>query len=876
MFLKFDTRVWRWKHNAVLAAFLSVLLLPTFQFAAVPAEIAKPDSFAELNTGHGTGIGTAIETQQRFSLDGALLATFRFINSQPEPVIDLVIWDVQTGEEKFRISEGFSGFEFNSTGTVLAIWTHEKVSILDSQTGADLATLAHGNVSLVKFIPNLHLLVTETRNRSEMQITPSELRFWNTDTWERVETTVDQRMPLTCPVVSTDGKYVAGFEPVARGTNNTKTELKIWELQTGKQLPAPNWPTPGYFEPGLGFTPGGKDLATFGQVWDIEAEAAKPVNKSFDFYKDVEWGRSFDEYARHGLTKNKNKRAKIIDKKIVVWDLHSGEQIAQYDNPEAEPPIDAMSAVYGATIPWVFDEALSFSSKDSRSGSRTIDIFETANWKIIRTILLSGLGPSLDGRQWSCKPDLFCVRVAKDGTTIVVLEVEDNLYDELRRCRVTAYDLETGERKYQLKGHNQFVSMIALSPDSRLIATGSGVGNHSAMRHGEVKLWDMASGELVRTMIGQEWGVHCMAFDNRGDHLAIGRMIGEQIRENEVGVWSTSTGAMLSSLQFPEAERDPNTIGQPPSQAVSPAPEPVLPGGLHTTAAAQAPWLKENPCTSDQPLSLAFSPDDKLLAVGGMTHLTMWEMPNGKFRDIGDIISGPIFGLQFSADGKDLYSRSVSVFKDEVATLGRRRFWDLPRQPFESSELGREKGEIAVNTPDRWIACCPGAWQTNSGEISLWDIESKKLQKVICHYGVQSIDFAPAGQLVTASIRPGSQVTTVLDLETGRELVRLCHFGSAVFSPTGEVFATLKSVARSVDVIKDSTGVVERRRTPRAAGLYGGIDLWETRTGRQLAELPHDTLMHMQFSPDGKIISSVGLESTKLWQIGDLIRDTAK
>lgn len=289
----------------------------------------------------------------------------------------------------------------------------------------------------------------------------------------------------------------------------------------------------------------------------------------------------------------------------------------------------------------------------------------------------------------------------------------------------------------------------------------------------------------------------------------------------------------------------------------------------------QWPSLKGYPDYFDEPHSLAFTPDDKLLAVEGRASLSLWEMPGGKFRNI-DGSDGPVNRLHFSDDGKNLYLRTGCVQVAEIAEQGLQQYRGVIAENFQPAEHGRGNGsgDTALSMPNRWIASCPPVWQTNGGGISLWDIERKQLHKVICHDGVQSLDFTPAGQLVTASIRPESSITTVLDLKTGRELVR--HIGQAVFCPTGEVFATLKTVPRSVNVIRNPHGYVDVEKTPPAAGLYGGMELWETRTGRKLAQLPHDALKYLRFSPNGKIISSIGSKSIKLWQINHPIRDAAK
>jgi WD40 repeat protein len=831
MLSKIASQQWRGNLGAVLVVFLLGPKILLSQSAAQLPETKKLKLLAEIRVG--------TDKKMQFSPDGESLVTSRkevsgFFSSEPGLHKDLIVWDVRSGEAKLKVADGCSGFAFSRDGKAFVVQTPKEVLAYDSKTGNLLATLNHPNVMDLQFVQGKSLLVTETRNWKGMEHIPSELRFWSTTTWERVETQIDQAMPLTLPAVSPDGKYAAGFEPVERGSRNMTLKLKIWDLETGKELPAPNEEinqAPSVFTPKIGFMPGGKELFKWGMLWDIEAAMAKPLPPSFHYHLDVEWPR------RYGV--HENKRAKIINGKIVVWDLLSGEQIARFTNPVSETPIDAIphDNENSLTLTTIFDDALSLTNKTEET--RAIDIFKMDDWKSAGTILLNDKEQAVDGEKWVFDPKSFCVRIAKDGKTVVVLEAEIDASAQKRRCKVTAYDSKTFERKYRLEGHCDFVSLICLSSDSQLIATGSGSDQHWAQRQGEVKLWDMASGKLVRTVVGNGGRIHCLAFNNRGGSLAIGRDVGEPLRNPEVSLWSTATGAKLYHLQLPP--------------------------------------LKSYPDTLDNPHSLAFSPDDKLLAVGGLGQLSLWEMPSGKFRYIGQL-HGPVDRLNFSDDGKKLYLRTGSV---EVARISEQKIQQnrgVITETFQPVDQGRSNGagDTAFSIPSRFIATCPPIWQTNSGEISLWDVERKQLHKVICHDGVQSIDFASTGVLVAASIRPSSNITRVLDHKTGREMARFGYSGQARFSPTGEMFAALRNVPRVINVTRNPQGYVIVEKTQPDGVVSGVVELWETRTGQKLSELQHDAVSQFEFAPDGKSIASFAGGDIKLWQISEPTRESAK
>ncbi len=125
-------------------------------------------------------------------------------------------------------------------------------------------------------------------------------------------------------------------------------------------------------------------------------------------------------------------------------------------------------------------------------------------------------------------------------------EVASNGQDKMLRI----WNAETGQQRLAI-AHPDVVWGLAVSPDGRLIATGTGgvtVGNPISQRierskDNTVRLWDAASGELVREMQGHTNTVFTLDFSPDGQTLASGGWDGT------VRLWDVASGEQLASEQ---------------------------------------------------------------------------------------------------------------------------------------------------------------------------------------------------------------------------------------------------------------------------------------------------------------------------------------
>ena len=98
---------------------------------------------------------------------------------------------------------------------------------------------------------------------------------------------------------------------------------------------------------------------------------------------------------------------------------------------------------------------------------------------------------------------------------------------------VRLWDPSTGAFRCTLEGHPSFVSAVAFSPDSQLLASASS---------NKVRLWDLSTGASHCTLEGHSSYISAVAFSPDGQFLA-------SASSNKVRIWDASTAASHSTLE---------------------------------------------------------------------------------------------------------------------------------------------------------------------------------------------------------------------------------------------------------------------------------------------------------------------------------------
>ncbi|MCP2730155.1 WD40 repeat domain-containing protein [Symplocastrum sp. BBK-W-15] len=323
-------------------------------------------------------------------------------------------------------------------------------------------------------------------------------------------------------------------------------------------------------------------------------------------------------------------------------------------------------------------------------------------------------------------------------------ELHQQIQEELKQPENKYNQNLTWQCIRTLAQHSDTVSSVAISPDGKILASGS--------LDKTIKLWNLETGNLLATLVGHSSAVLSVAFSPVGQILASSSNL--ELRDGCIKLWDV------------EPARLRQTLG----------------GGLIN--------LRVN--------SLAFSPDGQTLASGhAEAKIRLWHLGSGQLRQTLKGHGWDVNSLAFSPDGRFLVSGgldgAIKIWnwgtREEVRTLKRppRSEWIGSLVSWFDSSVG-SIWSVAVS-PDRKTFASAGSQQP----IELWDLETGKLLRILTEHSgtVYSVAFSADGKILASG---GEDNTIKLwNVLTGELLESLEHLGpvrSVAFSPDGQTLVS--------------------------------------------------------------------------------------
>ena len=427
----------------------------------------------------------------------------------------LLLWDVDTGEpiETFRSHERFGSFTsvtFSPDGNIIASASRDKtIRLWSPHTGLLLKTISGHTepVNSVIFSPDGKLFISAAADG---------IRVWDTDTNELIKFLP---VPAFSVVFSPDGNtFVSGSSDGIRVWDTRNLELL--KTMTRDLVPIES----------VVFSPDGNTIAGGREnnlhLWDVHAnEHLKAFIGHTDSVRSV-------VFSPDGQTIASGSE----DKTIRLWNTHTGE---------LTKTLIAHTASVRSVVFSPDGQTIASGSED-----KTIRLWNTHTGEPIKT--LTGHVENVNTVAFS--PDGSTV-ASGSGRLVYLGGREDSGTCVGQEIRL--WNAHTGKLIKTLTGHTSVVNSVVFSPDGSTIASGSGhwMGYKGIYSAGEeVRLWNVHTGELIKTLTGHKDVVSSVAFSPDGSYIVSGDWydwgghLSSETWSGEIRVWDAHTGEHLKTL----------------------------------------------------------------------------------------------------------------------------------------------------------------------------------------------------------------------------------------------------------------------------------------------------------------------------------------
>lgn len=274
---------------------------------------------------------------------------------------------------------------------------------------------------------------------------------------------------------------------------------------------------------------------------------------------------------------------------------------------------------------------------------------------------------------------------------------------------IRLWDLQSGQELKTFRGHTADVTSVAFAPRSNHAVSGG--------KDMVIRLWDLNTGEVVRRMEGHTGYIHSVAYSANGEQIL------SAAYDKTIRLWDANTAQEVARLEG-HASGIQQAIFSPPTDQVTPGTQRVLSCGWDHSIRLWDLGKREEARRylghTDIVHSVAFSPNGKLIVSGGGATggngdygVRLWDRQNGRQLHRLNAHTNLVHSVAFTPDGAHALSASMD---------GTVRVWD--------PETGREVQCFRGHTSGVTSIVCLTEGRVLSGSadrsLRLWRIKPEQ------------------------------------------------------------------------------------------------------------------------------------------------------
>lgn len=435
-------------------------------------------------------------------------------------------------------------------------------------------------------------------------------------------------------------------------------------------------------------------------------------------------------------------------------------------------------------------------------------------------------------------------------------------------------------------GYGTLTARPVVTPDGEHMVTGSGDGN--------ARLWDLDTGEVVRTLGG---GRTVTAVGCSPDGLLL--LTGHD--DAAVNLWNMGTGNFIRAFtgHGGDADKAINTV------AFSPDGSKVLTGSSDSTAKLwntnTGELLRTFTGHTKRVTAAVFTPDGAQVLTGAEDNqVRVWNAQSGELIRTFAITGAGVFtGLDVSGNGALLLTGARGYYNpDAQQYYGEAKLWNLATGEEQRTFTISDGCYAVAFSPDGSRVLAGGrAWIPDTdqdiGKVVMWNAETgAEILTFTGHDGgVDGIDLTPDGAGLLTGGTHADVAPKLWNTDTGG-LIRnftghtLAVSAVALSGDLSKVLTTSQMRDGKMNLWETPTGALIRsfgesagpaalspNGSIAAAGHRDKIKLWDTATGAAIRELTghSSNISVVEFSPDGMTLLTASIggpnQTVILWNV---------